>query len=490
MMSRSEKAWIYTEIQLTAHGNFGKLSSANSLHGYNEDFGDASDGSDAQTTNWDGEVVTYGEESTLTSPPTGAHMVSHGEAKDSNTSDVSSDNEIHNDRGGEKTKASASDPSVLFWSDFARVSYIPRTIHKVPEVSDWDKIDGDWILGRDTYAQYNKDTGLMEDAVRLFLEECDSPQGLQLIEDTTTFGSFTHSFLTSFYDDFSKLPLLSFPLLSDSIPSKNSGPRYLKRMINDAFVLQGFDDIHSATCIPIQNPIFWKNTPSTISHGDFYSSSAVLCGHLETSTLPLRLKNSTSSLSLPSLLAQLNWRGTTRFSELSGICSFNASEPFNGSQPVSEFSLPIKLEPSLPTSYVCVDVTRGFSKDDLQAYETRRLRLSTTCPVKSVHAPGYPYDKSLSSLRTSQTSCEPTSLRTSPGDDSLRWFTQTKTTSGTAHLFSAYAKAIQAEITQKPSDVAQTIGVDIDTLRELVNDLWRMHDDYDDMIDLDFDSEE
>jgi hypothetical protein len=44
-------------------------------------------------------------------------------------------------------------------------------------------------------------------------------QGIQLIHDTATFGSFIDSFLTSFQDEFSKLSVLSFDLLSDSLPA-------------------------------------------------------------------------------------------------------------------------------------------------------------------------------------------------------------------------------------------------------------------------------
>lgn len=40
---------------------------------------------------------------------------------------------------------------------------------------------------------------------------------MQLTYDTATFGSFTDSFLTSFRDEFSKLSILSFPLLSEAI---------------------------------------------------------------------------------------------------------------------------------------------------------------------------------------------------------------------------------------------------------------------------------
>ena len=79
-------------------------------------------------------------------------------------------------------------------------------------------------------------TNFMEEPFRFFVEECDNLQvsaseyvyphlmtmvlyqGLQLIHDTATFGSFTCSFLTQFRDEFSKLVTFSFPVLSGVAP--------------------------------------------------------------------------------------------------------------------------------------------------------------------------------------------------------------------------------------------------------------------------------
>jgi hypothetical protein len=40
------------------------------------------------------------------------------------------------------------------------------------------------------------------------------------MHDTSTFGSFVDAFLTSVRDDFAKLPLFSWSLLSDATPFK------------------------------------------------------------------------------------------------------------------------------------------------------------------------------------------------------------------------------------------------------------------------------
>lgn len=43
-------------------------------------------------------------------------------------------------------------------------------------------------------------------------------KGLQLMNDTSTFGAFSYSFLMAFYDELSRAPCLSFPLMGDAVP--------------------------------------------------------------------------------------------------------------------------------------------------------------------------------------------------------------------------------------------------------------------------------
>jgi len=80
----------------------------------------------------------------------------------------------------------------------------------------------------------------MEGAFRLLVENCDNfqvgplsydcwssadlpfcrlLQGLQMMHDTVTFGGFSHSFLTSFRDEFHKASVLNFSFLSGADPN-------------------------------------------------------------------------------------------------------------------------------------------------------------------------------------------------------------------------------------------------------------------------------
>ena len=49
---------------------------------------------------------------------------------------------------------------VRYWSDYNRVYYIPRSIHKLPDLADWETAEGDWQGGKESFSRY--------DSVRLF----------------------------------------------------------------------------------------------------------------------------------------------------------------------------------------------------------------------------------------------------------------------------------------------------------------------------------
>ena len=100
-------------------------------------------------------------------------------------------------------------------------------------------------------------------------------QGLQVINDSGTFGGFTASFLTTFQDDYRKTPSLVFPLLSvldqgistnDVRPlfSHSSAFPYIlkasatRAAIGDALYLRSLGETASMT-IPIQPPENWSS---------------------------------------------------------------------------------------------------------------------------------------------------------------------------------------------------------------------------------------
>jgi hypothetical protein len=61
----------------------------------------------------------------------------------------------------ERRSAVAAVPPLLasdvrYWSDYNRVHYLPRSIHKLPDLADWEAAGGgDWQGGKDTFLRYD-----------------------------------------------------------------------------------------------------------------------------------------------------------------------------------------------------------------------------------------------------------------------------------------------------------------------------------------------
>ncbi|GLB45716.1 putative tubulin domain containing protein [Lyophyllum shimeji] len=440
--------------------NFGTLAKSNALLGTNEDELPSED----FPVIWNGGVTEYRQDPI----PESAYHSSLEKAE-----------EEEDDEKIDDTDGSRED--VRYWSDFNRLYYIPRTVQPLPDPAEWENPEGDWNLGQSLFSRYDEDQGLMEGSVRLFLEECDSPQGIQVINDTPTFGGFINSFLTSFRDQYLKIPCLVFPLLSDAVskrvvPSDDStGTR---KIINDALYLRSLDELASMS-VPIQLPNAWPTEAwcpyLTAELNNTYHVSAILSAHVETSTLPLRLKGRYDDLG--TVANRLNWRGTTRFSELSGIFPFNSAEDFE--RRLVNFSAGGVEHGAKHHQFTRLDVTRGFSPSGLSAYEQWSAgRSLQDAYISRIHAPPYPIPTSYPAFFKPADDGMPArkGIFAQPVQTSV--FSSLSTSTQTAHLFSSYAAAIEAYLKRKPTD--QALGFENDELRDLVNDLWTLHDNFND----------
>jgi hypothetical protein len=181
--------------------------------------------------------------------------------------DPITESKYHNQIQHDYEKASHhqdGESEVRYWSDFNRLYYAPKTVQILPDIADWENAEGNWQEGRDTFKRFDEVhssclfsnfwmpirpdifhlagidfngeftsgfcRGMRHSAGTSLNHSILFPwsniyhylnhlQGIQLIHDTATFGSFIDSFLTSFQDEFSKLSVLSFDLLSDSLPA-------------------------------------------------------------------------------------------------------------------------------------------------------------------------------------------------------------------------------------------------------------------------------
>ncbi|KAI0034858.1 tubulin domain-containing protein [Vararia minispora EC-137] len=208
---------------------------------------------------------------------------------------------------------------VRYWSDYNRVYYHPRSVHKLPDILAFEGADEDWDVGKVTYEKYDLEYSFVDDSFRHFIEESDSCQGVGVTADAS-FGSFSTSLLAAIHDENPKLTSLFFPILADVVPTVETSDnlRAVRKILNDARRLLVLEELSSLS-VPLDNPTTWQAGTWSEGLDIMFSSpfevSAVLSAHIETATLPLRLKGSTPLLDFCS---QLNGCGSAPFAEMSG----------------------------------------------------------------------------------------------------------------------------------------------------------------------------
>ncbi|KAF9555209.1 tubulin nucleotide-binding domain-like protein [Agrocybe pediades] len=386
--------------------------------------------------------------------------------------------QITNDHRDSTTSATAeqnrNSGKIRYWSDFSRVYYLPRSLQKIPDPPDWETDNLNWAAGQELFERYNEESELMEGALRLFVEDCDNIQGIQVINDTNTFGSFMSSFFESFRDEYRKLPSFAFPVLSGAATPKYDGgqSQRTKQIVNEALYLRTLDEFSSMNIL-IQEPELrsstgWSRTMNKDSRsGDIYQESAVLSSHIETATLPFRLNR--TSYDVSSVCAQLNWRGNARFGELSGIFPF--SSPSDLQNKLHNFSCNLPIQAS--NIFARFDVTRGFSQANLNDYEawTAKNQSSATASYFThIRGRAYPLP---SSFPTAQLVPSPQKAEGDPFAK-VPLYTSTSTTSNTSRVFEKYASSIEELVKTRSSTLLAT-EIPLDDLKDLVNDLWTMH---------------
>lgn len=111
----------------------------------------------------------------------------------------------HLDQGLEPP--SLSPETVRYWSDFNRVFYHPRSIIQLQEyelnsaLMPFEK----WNTGEELFDSLDKEHDLLDRDLRLFLEECDQLQAIQMITlADDAWGGFTSKYLERIRDELGK----------------------------------------------------------------------------------------------------------------------------------------------------------------------------------------------------------------------------------------------------------------------------------------------
>ncbi|KAF8846005.1 tubulin nucleotide-binding domain-like protein [Paxillus ammoniavirescens] len=369
----------------------------------------------------------------------------------------------HEDDPGD-VEEKAIDTKIRYWSDFSRVSFDPKSIQAVPDA--FETVESNWSASQEIFRRYDEDTELMEGPLRLLIEDCHNFQGMQMIQDMSTFGGFSSSFLTAFRDEYPKATILSFACLSNIAPNdvnlENSSQ--IKQVLNDSLSMRSLSELCDLTA-PILPPPRWEKgswfSGHRIDHESLYQFSAILSAHMETATLPLRLRG--SSEDLQSFIAHLNWRQSSPFAVLGGTLYSQGSLTADDFQEIASLSLHSNGD---YTPFARRDVYRGLSREDLAAFntwdETRALRDPF---FRWEHLPSYP-------ILTSFPSIFP-----GPRPKTLKMMSSLSTSPSIAGSLSNFASFVESAAKRRDSALS-AMGLEDDEVRELANALWGLVDGY------------
>lgn len=267
-----------------------------------------------------------------------------------------------------------------YWSDFNRVFYAPKSLHQIPGALTrmWtDSPDDVWGNGVKAFGRYDQDTGLMENSVRSFMEECDGLRGLQVMNDTSFFGSFTYQFLEHFHDEHEKkLSSMVFSFASTSLQAGKNVQNFdftdtakVKAVLNDALCVQRYNEEASMYCL-VQSPESWGSGEwqdgLNFDLKNQYQTSAIVASHLDSATVPLRQLRSYADM--PAFVSYLTMRGTLRLTHLNGSIPAEASSLSEAKRQIYDFSSIVDSEQS-SMPYSRWSVFRGLGANQVPAYE-------------------------------------------------------------------------------------------------------------------------
>ncbi|KAK3116768.1 mtDNA inheritance, partitioning of the mitochondrial organelle [Teratosphaeriaceae sp. CCFEE 6253] len=184
--------------------------------------------------------------------------------------------------------------TVRFWSDYNHVFYHPRSIVQLHEyeLSSTLMPFERWETGEDLFASLDREHDLLDRDLRLFLEECDQLQGVQVLTGIDdAWGGFAAKYLERLSDDLGKGCRWVFGLQDGKRVSRQ------KEMLRIANTAQSMQALNGAASMHAPLTSFPAPLPSYLSMMDAESrwhTSALQVALIESVTLPTRLRQQES----------------------------------------------------------------------------------------------------------------------------------------------------------------------------------------------------
>ncbi|KAK4218054.1 dml-1 [Rhypophila decipiens] len=198
--------------------------------------------------------------------------------------------------------------SVRYWSDFNRVFYHPRSVVQLNdyEVNSSIMPFEKFVSGEELFGELDKEHDLLDRDLRLFAEEADQMQGIQIMASLDdAWGGFASRYLERLRDEYGKTVLWVWGA-QDPVAGVSRDKR-LTRLGNKARALSELYK-HASIVVPLAVPQRLPNTLQ-LDLSSRWHTSALLASAVETITLPSRLKDVANRATLGTIADMLNTMG-------------------------------------------------------------------------------------------------------------------------------------------------------------------------------------
>ena len=128
-----------------------------------------------------------------------------------------------------------SKQTVRYWSDFNRVFYHPRSIVQINDyelgstIMPFEK----WESGEDLFASMDRNADLLDRDIRVWAEECDQMQGIQVFTGgDDAWSAFAVKYVENLRDEFGKMGIWTWGVEEEQGKGQTVSPVVSKHLSN------------------------------------------------------------------------------------------------------------------------------------------------------------------------------------------------------------------------------------------------------------------
>ena len=183
-----------------------------------------------------------------------------------------------------------STQTVRYWSDFSRVFFHPRSI---VQINDYELNSSlmpfeKWGNGEELFVSMDTDNDLLDRDVRVWAEECDQMQGMQIFTGgDDAWGGFASRYVEKLRDEYGKMPIWTWGIEEEQ--GRGQMAKQLLRTINAATTINEMAR-NASLYVPLSIPAIQLPHYVHLNRDSQWHISALLSTALESMTLPSRLR--------------------------------------------------------------------------------------------------------------------------------------------------------------------------------------------------------